>query len=86
MSSTAENLDADMRASRVWFEEDFICIALMNGRQVKTPLSFYPRLANATPEQRLKFQLSGSGKGVHWPELDEDLTVKGIALGRKAAF
>ncbi len=73
-------------ASRVWFEEDLICVDLTDGRQVKTPLAFYPRLANATQAQRENFEVTGRGLGLHWPDLDEDLTVKGIALGRKATL
>ena len=80
-SNEPENL-----AIRVWFEVDFICVELTDGRQVKTPLAFYPRLANATPAQRENFQMSGRGFGIHWPEIDEDLTVQGIALGRKATM
>ncbi|MCA2960109.1 MAG: DUF2442 domain-containing protein [Silvanigrellales bacterium] len=71
---------------RVWFEEDLICVDLTDGRQVKTPIALYPRLANATQAQRENFQMTGRGLGLHWPDLDEDLTVKGIALGRKATL
>jgi len=86
MNSTAEKLEEEIRATKVWFEDDFICVELTDGRHVKTPLAFYPRLANATPAQRENFQMSGRGFGLHWPDIDEDLTVRGIALGRKAIF
>jgi len=51
---------------------------------VKTPLEFYPRLKNATKAERGNFQLIGLGSGIHWPDLDEDLSVEGIVLGRKS--
>ena len=86
MNSSAEKLDQPVTAKQVWFEEDFICVHLSDGREVKTPLAFYPRLLAATEAQRLKFRMSGGGKGLHWDELDEDLTVEGIALGKKAVF
>lgn len=84
MSATTQ--EPEHLALRVWFEEGFICVELTDGRQVKTPLAIYPRLANATPEQRARFEVSGSGYGIHWPEIDEDLSVRGIVLGRKATM
>ena len=86
MSSIKEKLEQEVKAKKLWFEEDFICVELFDGRQIKTPIAFYPRLANATHASRESFVLSGGGHGVHWPDLDEDLTVEGIILGRKARF
>jgi Protein of unknown function (DUF2442) len=86
MNSTAKNIDPEIKATKLWFEEDYICVELFDGRLVKTPIAFYPRLANATQAARDAFEISGGGHGVHWPDLDEDLTVEGIVLGRKARF
>jgi hypothetical protein len=83
---SATTQEPEHPALRVWFEDDFICVELTDGRQVKTPIALYPRLANATQAQRENFQMTGRGLGLHWPDLDKDLTVKGIALGRKATL
>lgn len=71
-------------AIKVYFTEDAICLQLSDGREVKAPLEFYPRLKNATRKQRTHFQLIGLGTGIHWPDLDEDLSVEGIVLGKRA--
>lgn len=71
------------RAKAIWFEEDFIYLRLTDGREVKTPIVFYPTLASATKEQRENFRLFGIGTGLHWPDLDEDLSAEGIVQGRK---
>lgn len=60
-----------------------IWLGLEDGRQVSAPLAFYPRLLNATKEQRENYEFIGPGIGVHWEDLDEDLSVEGIVLGRK---
>lgn len=83
MSSSAEKLDLQHRAVRVWFEEAFICVQLSDGREVKTPIEFYPTLARATAEEREAFEIFGQGTGIHWSRLDEDLPIEGIVLGRK---
>lgn len=73
----------EVRALKVWFDDDNIWLGLEDGRQVSAPLAFYPRLLNATKEQRENYELIGPGIGIHWEELDEDLSVEGIVLGRK---
>lgn len=73
-------------AMDVSFTEDFICLTLSDGREIRTPLIFYPRLKNATAKQRQNFELIGLGTGIHWPDIDEDLSVKGIALGWKSVI
>lgn len=73
----------EVRALKVWFDDDNIWLGLEDGRQVSAPLAFYPRLLNATKEQRENYELIGPGIGIHWEDLDEDLSVEGIVLGRK---
>ena len=73
----------EVRAVKVWFDDDNIWLGLEDGRQVSAPLAFYPRLLNATKEQRENYELTGPGIGIHWEDLDEDLSVEGIVLGRK---
>lgn len=85
MSSVAKKLDQDIIAINVFFTSDAIGVILSDGREVKTPLEFYPRLKNASPVQRNNFELIGLGTGIHWPDIDEDLSVEGIVLGHKAA-
>lgn len=67
---------------RLWFEENYICIELSDGREVKVPLEFYPRLSNASSEELNNFEIIGLGTGIHWESLDEDLSVEGIVNGR----
>ena len=73
----------EVRAVKVWFDEDNIWLGLEDGRQVSAPLAFYPRLLNATKEQRENYEFIGPGIGLHWEDIDEDLSVEGILLGRK---
>ena len=62
--------------------EDSLVIDLMDGRTVSAPLTWYPRLLHGTPEERANWRLIGSGEGVHWPDLDEDLSIDGLVSGR----
>ncbi len=59
-----------------------LSVELEDGRVLSVPLSRYPRLAYATPEERANFRLVGAGYGIHWPEIDEDISVEGLLLGR----
>ncbi|WP_332684744.1 DUF2442 domain-containing protein [Bosea sp. (in: a-proteobacteria)] len=59
-------------------------VDLSDGRTLGTPLFWYPRLLNATAGQRASWQLLGGGTGVHWPEIDEDLSLEGMLAGRSA--
>lgn len=65
--------------------DDTLSVDLDDGRTISVPIGWYPRLANGTPQERANFQISGAGYGVHWPDLDEDIGVEGLLLGRKAA-
>lgn len=84
MSFSAKKFEPIFTAIRVWYMDDFICIQMSDGREVKAPLEFYPTLKNASKEQRENFRLIGLGTGIHWPDLDEDLSIEGIVLGRPA--
>lgn len=76
--------EPDERVKTVTFDDANIDVELMDGRHVVTPLSWYPRLEAATPEQRLKWDPCGGGFGLHWEELDEDLSTEGMLLGQRA--
>ena len=64
--------------------DDTLSVDLEDGRTIAIPIGWYPRLAYGTPAERANFQLSGAGYGIHWPELDEDIGVEGILLGKKS--
>jgi Protein of unknown function (DUF2442) len=72
---------ADERVKTVYFTEDTISVDLMDGRTITVPLVWYPRLLNALPEQRIKWDVCGGGYGIHWEELDEDLSTEGMLRG-----
>jgi hypothetical protein len=68
-------------ATRVWFDEHRMWGALADGRQLAAPLTYFSRLLNATAEQRDRYEMSGGGTGLHWEELDEDISVGGLLPG-----
>jgi hypothetical protein len=84
MSSSAHAGGADIRVRDVTLSEDELTVALMDGRTITVPLAWYPRLAEATPEQRAHWEMAGAGYGIHWPELDEDLSTEGLLAGARA--
>ncbi len=64
--------------------DDELIVSLADGRKLSVPIAWYPRLANATAEQRKNWQIIGPGVGFHWPDVDEDLSVEGMLLGSPA--
>ena len=77
-SSTTAKPVVSARAVDVRFECDLLHVRLEDGRDIGAPLVWFPRLAAATPAQRANWHLIGRGIGVHWPDLDEDLSVAGL--------
>jgi hypothetical protein len=67
--------------TQVTITEDELSLVLADGRRLAVPLVWYPRLLHATPEQRQRFRLLGDGRGIHWPDLDEDLSILGMIRG-----
>lgn len=65
-------------AQSVEFTEDDLIVSLVDGRKIIVPLVWFPRLAEATKAQLEKYELLGDGEGIHWPEIDEDLSVAGL--------
>ncbi len=59
-----------------------LIVSLADGRKLSVPLAWFPRLLHATPEQRRQWELLGDGEGLHWPQVDEDLSVEGLLAGR----
>ena len=74
----------DERVKEIHFTEETISVDLMDGRTITVPLIWYPRLFNATPEQRAKWEVCGGGYGIHWEEIDEDLSTEGMLRGAPA--
>ena len=72
------------RIMRANCTEDSVFVELADGRTVSAPLAWYPRLLHATPQQRSNCVIAGAGYGIHWPELDEDLSVEGLLRGAPA--
>jgi hypothetical protein len=77
-------LAADERVANVRCAQDLLAVDLMDGRTIIVPLAWYPRLLRATPDQREQWRVSGGGYGIHWPELDEDLSTEGLLRGAPA--
>ena len=72
------------RVTRVSVTDDTLSVDLEDGRTVSVPIGWYPRLAHGTSAERANVQISGAGFGIHWPELDEDIGVEGILIGRQS--
>ncbi len=69
-------------AQYVTVTEDALIVDLADGRTVSVPLAWYPRLWHGTPEERSNWRLIGKGEGIHWPDLDEDLSVENVVFGK----
>ena len=72
---------ADVRAQHVAISNDTLTVELTDGRTVSVPLAWYPRLLHGTPEERKNWRLMGNNEGIHWPDLDEDISVENLLLG-----
>jgi Protein of unknown function (DUF2442) len=81
---TTPEPSAGARVSDVRSTDDGLVVDLMDGRTISVPLAWFPRLLHATPQQREQWELAGAGFGIHWPELDEDLSVAGLLAGAPA--
>ena len=77
-------LAADERVADVQVSEDTLSVGLMDGRTITVPLTWYPRLLNATDQQRKNWKISGGGYGIRWEEIDEDLSTEGLLRGAPA--
>ena len=77
-------LRADERVVDVSIADDLLTVALMDGRSISVPLAWYPQLLKATTEQLKNWQIAGGGYGIHWPDLDEDLSTEGLLRGAPA--
>jgi hypothetical protein len=83
MSSSGIEIQ-EARANAVRVSDDALTVELVDGRTIIVPLAWYPRLWNGTPKEREHVEALGDGAYLHWPELDEDLTVAGLLAGRRS--
>jgi hypothetical protein len=77
-------INADERVADVRLTEDELRVTLMDGRTISAPLAWYPRLLHATAKQRRNWRKCGAGYGIHWPDIDEDLSTEGLLRGAPA--
>jgi Protein of unknown function (DUF2442) len=75
---------ADERVKNVYFTDETISVDLMDGRIITVPLAWYPRLLNATSNQLSNWEVCGGGYGIHWSDIDEDLSTEGMLRGAPA--
>ncbi len=75
---------ADERVAEVETTDDELTVRLMDGRRISVPLAWYPRLLHATPAQRKNWKIAGGGYGIHWEDVDEDLSTEGLLRGAPA--
>jgi hypothetical protein len=83
MSSSLPSVDP--RAKEVSVTDDELSVLLADGRRISAPLAWFPRLLRASPAQRANYELLGDGQGIHWPDIDEDLSVAGLLRGTPSA-
>src|SRR5213078_2638763 len=84
MSSSAAE-DREALATGVTVSDDTLSVELADGRTIAVPLAWYPRLAHATAEERGSWRLLGGGRGIHWPAVDEDVSVANLLAGQPSA-
>jgi hypothetical protein len=84
MSSSGVDLESelDVRATGVIVTDDTLTVDLEDGRTIVAPVAWFPRLKHGTPAERANLEISASG--IHWPDLDEDINIRGLLLGRKS--
>ena len=74
----------ETRAQQVSLTDDALIVEFVDGRTLSVPLTWYPRLAHGTQAERAHWRLIGEGVGIHWPDLDEDISVDGLLGGRRS--
>jgi len=76
-------IDVNPLAEEIQCTEDELIVSLVDGRKISAPLAWFPRLVNASMEERNNWELLGDGQGIHWPDIDEDLSVSGLLKGNR---
>lgn len=81
---TTSPVDAPAAAQRVVITDHALTVELADGRSISAPIEWYPRLAHATPRERDNWRLIGGGRGIHWGDLDEDISLESLLAGRRS--
>ena len=76
---------AETKAQNVSVNADTLAVELGDGRTISVPLAWFPRLLHGTPEERSNWRFIGGGEGIHWPDLDEDISVENLLAGKPSA-
>lgn len=76
--STLTNNTTQAIAKSISFNNDMLCVNLMDGREIHVPLTWFPKLSHATTEQLNNWRFIGRGLGIHWEDLDEDISIEGL--------
>ena len=71
-------------AQQVTITQDTLCVDLSDGRTISVPLGWFPRLVHASPSERNNWKLIGRGEGIHWADIDEDISVEGLLAGKSS--
>ena len=83
---TSSTVDTQhVRVTAVVVADDLLTVELSDGRTISAPLSWYPRLCHGSPDERSEWRLVGGGRGIHWPRLDEDISVENLTFGKPSA-
>ena len=82
---TTSPVDAATAAERVVVTDDALTVELGDGRSISAPIEWYPRLAHATQQERDNWRLIGGGQGIHWGDLDEDISIESLLAGRRSS-
>ncbi len=83
MNTSASDLDA-ARAKSVAVTDDWLTCELVDGRSIRVPLQWYPRLSHGSPAEQSNWELIANGRGVRWPDLDEDISIESLLLGERS--
>lgn len=83
-TSPAPSEVSEARAQRVRLSEDALIVDLIDGRTIAVPLAWYPRLTHGSDTERSHWRVIGDGEGIHWPDLDEDISIEGLLAGRRS--
>jgi hypothetical protein len=81
-TSPLQNDVSEARAQGVTATDEALVVNLVDGRTIVVPVAWYPRLAHGDPIERPRWRFIGEGEGIHWPDLDEDISVEGLLAGR----
>ncbi len=82
--STSPTDTVEARAQQVVVSNDVLMVDLLDGRTISVPLAWYPRLAHGSDTERTHWRFIGQGEGIHWPDLDEDISIDGLLAGRRS--